>query len=372
VTSSSDVAVLLEDVAEPEVAGLPAADMVVSPRTLDEAAVIMRYASEERIPCLVWGQGTRQDQGYEVEASMIVTTRRLTALVDWQAEDLTVVVEAGMSVADLNARLAEGNQTAVLSESAASGTVGGVIATASSSWPRYRYGPVRDRVLQTQLVTGDGRVVSAGGRVVKNVTGYDIPRLATGSFGALGLLGVICLKLWPRAAFNGSVQVDDPERAVATAYRPLAVIETATGCTVYLGGSEADVRAQADKLGGTLTPGISWPDSLPGSHEWAMRLSPALTAEGVSRCRRAGFLHLQAAHGVGEIRLAATEPDPDALRELRTWAESSGGTVVRIRGRLAGFDPWGTPPESLELQRAVKMAFDPAGISNPGRLPGRI
>lgn len=362
---------MLEDLAEPETDGLPAGT-VVSPATLEQAAVLLRHASEERLPCLIWGGGTQQDQGYEVEASMIITTRRLAALVDWQAEDLTVVVEAGMPVAELNARLSERKQTALLPESSGAATVGGVVATAASSWPRLRYGPIRDRMLQTRLVTGDGRVVSAGGRVVKNVTGYDIPRLVAGSYGALGMIGAVCLKLWPAPAFTASVRVEDPDHAVATAYRPLAVIETAGACRVYLAGTEPDVRAQADRLGGSLSPGSPWPAALMAAHQWSMRVPPGLTSAAVRRCREAGFADLQAAHGVGELRFGSEAPEPEALLGLRSWAEASGGALVRTMGQLPEFDPWGSPPASLPLQRAVKSAFDPAGVSNPGRLPGRI
>lgn len=371
-TAASDFAAMLEDLAEQDIEGLPVVEAVVSPSTIEEAATVLRYASEEGIRCLIWGAGTHQEHGYEVQASMIITTRRLSGLIDWQAEDLTVVVEAGMPVVDLNARLFERKQSAMLPVSPDSSTVGGVVAAAASSWPRLRYGPIRDRVLQTRLVTGDGRVVNAGGRVVKNVTGYGIPRLVTGSYGSLGMIGAVCLKLWPAPAFSASVAVEDPDRAVATAYRPLAVIETADGCLVYLGGTEADVRAQADRLGGSLSAGISWPVPLAGAHQWSLRVPTDLTSEAVRRCRGEGFVDIQAAHGVGEVRVASDAPDQESLLGLRSWAEGVGGALVRTKGRLADFDPWGSSPPSLPLQRAVKAAFDPVGVSNPGRLPGRL
>jgi glycolate oxidase FAD binding subunit len=371
-TASPDVAAMLEDLAEPDIEDLPEAESVVSPATLEQASVLLRHASDEKIPCLFWGGGTHQDQGYEVDPKLIITTRRLAALIDWQAEDLTVVVEAGMPVADLNARLVERNQTAVLPESPGLATVGGAVAAAVSSWPRLRYGPIRDRMLQTRLVTGDGRVVTAGGRVVKNVTGYDIPRLVTGSHGALGLIGAVCLKLWPAPAFTATVAVEDVDHALATAYRPLAVIETTVGCRVYLGGTEADVHAQAAKLESPLSPGITWPSPLSAAHQWSLRVPPRLTVEAVQRGREVGMVDFQAAHGVGDIRLAFAPPDPEAVVRLRSWAEKSGGSLSQTKGRLAGVDPWGAPPPSLPLQQAVKAAFDPAGVSNPGRLPGRV
>jgi glycolate oxidase FAD binding subunit len=363
---------LVEQITEPDTVGLPEARFVVSPATPAEAATVLRYASDERLSCLIWGGGTGQDQGNPVEAEMVITTRRMTRLVDWQAEDLTLVVESGMRLADLNEQLAERGQTALLQPVTGEATIGGAVATAASSWARLRYGPLRDRVLQTSLVTGDGRVVTAGGRVVKNVTGYDIPRLATGSYGALGLIGAVCLKLWPVPAFAGSVQVEDPVAALADAYRPLAVIQTDAGCWVYLGGTEADVRTQAERLGGDMTAEIEWPAPLSFAHQWVMRVPPDLVSEAVVRCREAGMKGFQAAHGVGEVRMGTAGPSIPALEALRGWAEQAGGGLVRMRGRLPGFDPWGSPPASLALQRAVQQAFDPVGVVNPGRLPGGL
>ncbi|NIV25710.1 MAG: FAD-binding protein, partial [Gemmatimonadetes bacterium] len=107
----------------------------------------------------------------------------------------------------------ERGQTAVLPETPGSGTVGGAIASGASAWRRLRYGPIRDRVLETVMATGDGRVVKAGGRLVKNVTGFDIPRLATGSYGSLGVIGQVCLKLWPTGTRFAGVPADDAAAA---------------------------------------------------------------------------------------------------------------------------------------------------------------
>lgn len=363
---------LLEELAESDTAGLPEARFVVSPTTPAEAATLLRYASDERMASLIWGGGTGQDQGHAVEAEIVITTRRMTRLVDWQAEDLTVVVESGMRLSDLNEQLAERGQTAVLPAAPNEATIGGAVATAASSWARLRYGPLRDRVLETSLVTGDGRVVTAGGRVVKNVTGYDIPRLATGSYGSLGLIGSVCLKLWPLPGFAASVAVEDPAAALAGAYRPLAVIETENSCRVYLGGTEADVRTQAERLGGEVTVGVEWPAPLSFAHQWVLRVPPDSVASAVVHCREAGMSGFQAAHGVGEVRMGTAEPSTPALEALRSWAEHTGGGLVRLRGRFPGFDPWGSPPQSLPLQRAVKQAFDPVGVVNAGRLPGGL
>ena len=145
--------------------------------------------------------------GHRFDPDLILSTARLDRIIAWEPDDLTVVVEAGVTVEDLEEMLAGKGQTALLSEQPGPATVGGAVAAAISGWRRFRYGPLRDRVLEVTLVTSDGRVVTAGGRLVKNVTGYDIPRLAAGSFGSLGLIARVCLKLWPLPAACATVRV---------------------------------------------------------------------------------------------------------------------------------------------------------------------
>jgi len=355
-----------------EVPGNPSGDIVLAPQTIEEAAAVFRFAAANGIAVRIWGGGTHSRIGNPVEADVVLWTGCMRQVVDWQAEDLTIVVAAGMPVEDLETMLADRGQTAVLPENAFGATVGGVIAAGLSGWRRLRYGPTRDRMLEVTLATGDGRVVRAGGRVVKNVTGYDIPRLATGSLGSLGMIGSVCLKLWPGSPEAATLRVPSAAKALRAAYRPLAVIETATGSAVYLAGTTAEIEAQAAALGGEVIAGHAWPDPLQGEYELAVRVPPSEIAAAVDRVGRAGWDY-QAAHGVGEVLAAAASIEPGQLAVLRIWAEGLGGSVVVIRAPAAGeLEPWGAPPGSLELQRRVKEAFDPRRVSNPGILPGGL
>lgn len=167
--------------------------------------------------------------------------------------------------------------------------------------------------------------------------------------------------------------MEDAVAAAETAYRPLAVIETDEGSAAYLGGTELDVMAQAASLGGDTAVGLVWPARFTDTYQFALRVPPGRTQHGVMAATNHGFSRFQAAHGVGEVKLATdTPPDVGALVSLRTWAEAEGGALVVERGFVDAFDAWGTPPDSLELQRQVKAAFDPVGVSNPGRLPGGL
>jgi len=352
--------------------GSPDADFTVSPASTQDAAAVLRFASDHRLRVLFWGGGTHQGLGHPVSPDIVMSTAKLDSVVDWQAEDLTIVVEPGVLVVDLEAQLEQRGQTAVLPESPGVATIGGVVASGLSGWRRLRYGPTRDRVLEVVLATGDGRVVRGGGRLVKNVTGYDLPRLATGSLGSLGLITSVCLKLWPLTTERAMFEVSDPAAALRAAFRPYAVIETNAKTTVYIAGTAAEIEAQAARIGSHPVPGHRWPDPLQGLFDLLVRVPAGAVADGVARIRQEGW-RFQAAHGVGEIRLAVDNHDAAAMLSLREWAESVGGGLVAARTPEGStLDPWGLPPDSLDLQRRVKAAFDPIGIANPGKLPGRI
>jgi glycolate oxidase FAD binding subunit len=239
-----------------------------------------------------------------------------------------------------------------------------------SGYRRARFGPTRDRVLQVSVVTGDGRQVTGGGRVVKNVSGYDLPRLVSGSFGSIGVVTSVCLKLWPIPEAEATVAVADPTSAWRTAYRPAAVLQTREGSFAYLQGTEAEVASQARVLGGVSRPGFAWPATPDGDVVVSVRVPPARTVAAVERLPGAGPYVAQ--HGVGEV-VAAVEPEPDRLTALRSWAEGEGGTMVVVKAPTGlDLDPWGSDPPGLALQRRLIAAFDPLRILNPGRLPGRI
>ena len=352
--------------------GAPSADFTVSPETGEDAAAVLRFAADHKLRVLFWGAGTKQDMGYRIEPDVVMTTHRLDQVVEWQEEDLTVVVQPGVLVADLETQLRERGQTAVLPEVPGPATVGGTVAVGQSGWRRLRYGPTRDRMLEVRLATGDGRLIRGGGRLVKNVTGYDLPRLATGSFGSLGLITEVCLKLWPLPPETAMIGVDDPERALSVAYRPWALIETNTGATMYLAGTSSEIEAQADRIGGEVVAGHQWPEPLSGDLELVLRVPASAVASWTEILKNAGAV-FQAAHGIGEIRFVADAVDSSDLVGFRARAESLGGALV-VAGSSSdpGLDPWGTPPQSEDLQRRVKAAFDPVGIANPGILPGGI
>jgi FAD/FMN-containing dehydrogenase len=170
--------------------------------------------------------------------------------------------------------------------------------------------------------------------------------------------------------------VGDAASARVVSYRPLAILETESGASVFVAGTAEEVAAQAADLGATARDGLHWPEPLDTSWVLSLRIPAAHTAAAVGQVRALlGAVRFQAAHGVGEVTIGLDALDDAAATRLRTWAEERGGTLVVLRrpdGDGVPFDPWGTPPATVELQRRIKAAFDPAGVVNPGRLPGRI
>lgn len=345
---------------------------VVAPASIEEAAAVLAAAADAGIPTTFRGGGNRRQIGAPAAADLIVTTTRLASIIDWRPDDLTVIVGAGLPVDDLESEIAERSQTAVLPETAAGSTIGGVLAAGASGYRRLRYGPTRDRVLQVRMATGYGKVVTGGSPVVKSSTGYGMARLVTGSLGSLGLIGEVTLKLWSQPLAVSTVRVDDAAAAHRRTYRPLAVLETPDGALLYLGGSANQVAAQAVAIGGHASPNLAWPEPITEPVRVEMRVPAACVEEAIRWVQRIGATRWIAQHGVGIVSAGIDALDVAGVGAARAWAESVSGALVVLAGADDRIDPWGTPPPSIEIQRRIKAAFDPAGICNPSILPGRL
>jgi len=346
------------------------AEFVVAPSSLDETAAVLGAAAAAAIPVAFYGGGTHQGYGGASQADLIVTSTRLNRIIDWQPDDLTVTVEAGVPIAELESEIAARRQTAVLPETAHGATIGGVIAAGLSGYRRLRYGPTRDRVLQVQIATGYGKVVSGGSPVVKSSTGYGLPRLFTGSLGSLGMIGTVTLKLWSQPLATATVEIDHAAAALRETYRPLAALETSDGSFLYLAGAESQVTSQSYSLGGTPRPGLIWPGPIMNPIRIELRVPAPFVRAAIEQAKRLGAARWIAEHGVGRVEAGLDSVDEATLVVARTWAESVDGALVVTADADIGLDPWGTPPASIEIQQRIKNAFDPAGICNRGIMPG--
>ena len=368
-SSDSSLATDLADIRVDSDAESVDASIVVAPPSVTDIARVIAVAASHGASIVPFGSGSTLKGS---TADIALSTHRLAGIIDYQPDDLTVVVGAGTRLVDLEAELAERWHTAVLPERVPDRTVGGVVASGASGYRRLKYGPTRDRVLEVTMATGYGEVVRGGGRLVKNVTGYDIPRLVTGSLGSLGIIGSVCMKLWPTPPHRVTVTVDDPAAALPVLYKPVAILESNTGSFVYLEGDETTVNQQVAALSGVESRGFTWPDKLATQVTAALSVPARHVAAGVEL---AGILEPEwfvAQHGVGVIDVGLATVDDEPLDRVRRWAEARGGSLVVTGPGLTSSERWGTPPSTLPILKRMKQLFDPSGVCHPGALPGGL
>jgi len=388
---------------------------VAEPGSVEETSELLRFAAEEGLAVSPRGGGTKSSLGNPPRGlDLVLSTARMNEVIEYVPGDQVVRVQAGTKLQDLQERLAGSDQMLGLDpvEKDAGATVGGVVAANSSGPRRHRYGTIRDLIIGITVVLSDGTVAKAGGKVVKNVAGYDLSKLFTGSLGTLGVIAECNFRLHPRpetartvAVVLGSAQAaGEAAQAVLHAQLiPSAVelhwSEDEKRLTVLIEGIEPGVEAQSDTasylLRGfgevrTLTDeeaGFLGPLAPPGTEdEVAVKISaPPSELTGVldsalGACSRKGVAPRITGHaGIGVTYVALSGSDEDAhiqiVEELREIWTRRGGSVV-VRSAPPAFkervEAWGPLGSRLELTRRVKQKFDPRGIMNPGRFAGGI
>lgn len=396
--------------------------VVVEPATEDEAAALLAYADREGLAVLPRGGGTQSRLGASpTRGDLLLSTRRLSGVVEHAPHDQTVTVLAGTPLAALQEQLGEAGQWLALdSPPPAAATIGGIIATNATGAHRLRHGGVRDQIIGVRVALMDGTVAQGGGKVVKNVAGYDLPKLFTASLGTLGVVVSAMFRLYPLPAATRTLvfTADDPAPLLDLALRvnastlvPVAMDLLAEDPTAgpfrlavrfasAIPEAVADQAAALDTLADALGPAqaldadgearlwhaagelVPQGDADDGSMLLKASLLPSAQAEWLARLQavadESGLrarLRMHAGHGIAYLRLNG--PDDAlvaALDALRAAAAATRGSVVvqdaplPLLGRL---DVWGPIP-ALEVMRRLKAQFDPHGILNPGRFAGGI
>jgi glycolate oxidase FAD binding subunit len=397
---------------------------VALPGTVEEVAEVMRLAHREGAAVIPWGGGTAMGLGnlpqrYDIALSLC----RLNAVVEYEPADLTATVLVGKSLSDFQHHLAPSGQFLPLDpRSPAEATIGGILAANASGPSRHAYGTARDLVLGLRFVQPDGRVIKAGGRVVKNVAGYDMCRLLIGSLGTLGVIVEACFRLTPlpKAQLTLAVAVPSAQdayrlasqaaglslRAVellnAAAARTLDTLpSTAEGGFVLLlaaAGPPAAVERTREGVAALSSPTVIedgdaslWQavsqaiQPPPGGIVGKATVLPSRVPELIQRIETIGqeagrppriVCHLTAGIVYSAWTASAElEADLRLVTSLRRAAASLEGTLVlkaaspALKERL---DVWGDPGPDLVLMRRLKEQFDPQGILSPGRFLGRL
>lgn len=298
-----------------------------------------------------WEVGNPSAPGVEIMAP--------AGVVRYEPEDLTITVGAGTTFATLDAALAEHGQECALDPRDRNATIGGIVACGLSGIRRLRHGPLRDHVLEVRFVTAEGKLVKGGGQTVKNVTGYDLPRLLVGSFGTLGVLVQLTLRCRPRSECARWFQAGAPDAAAF--FRAASLLWNSTGVQVLLEGVNADVETQARGLARIEAP------VLPGGpHRGRISVPPGALWSLGRALDELSNVRWCAELGVGTVHVAGD--DPSALTGARAAAVAHEGWLLREAGG-PGIDGFGCDLPNAALMRRVRTAFDPAGKLAPGRLP---
>jgi glycolate oxidase FAD binding subunit len=390
--------------------------IVLEPGTVEEAAGAVARCAADRLAVAFVGGGTMLGLGARPSRlDAVVRTGGLSRIVDHAPADQVVTVEAGVTLAALGAALSRHRQRLALDAPfPGRATVGGVVAANAFGPRRTRFGAARDLVLGVSLVRADGTPARGGGKVVKNVAGFDLPRLMVGSLGTLALLTTVTFRVHPLPETDATLLFPgldaDRVRGLAAAWRgaqlePGAAAGVLVSDRIDLGvrfeGFEAGVADQATRLlelarlAGVAGERL---DAAGAAAFWArhdavreqgpLRVKVTTTPSRLGELARTwlppvlGELSPARALVYPTLGIAFLSGDPAsgaglaaALHDVRLGVAATGGSVVVCDAPPSirpAFDPWGSPPPSIGLMRALKDRFDPEHRLAPGRFVGGI
>jgi glycolate oxidase FAD binding subunit len=404
--------------------GVPVA-RVARPGSVAEAGQVLAAAAADGLAVAFVGGGSKLGLGNPPErVDLLVSTERLDQVLEHAAGDLVVRVQGGARLADLQAALAPAGQWLALDPPEPRATVGGVVAANASGPRRLRYGTVRDLIIGITVVLADGTVARAGGKVVKNVAGYDLAKLFCGSLGTLGLVAEATFRLHPlpAAAAVVTLEVDSPQR-VGAAVGPLlrsalepSAVELAWPdwqlpgrlTVVFEGirpGVEAQAAACAELLGRVGTAAVAGPGETDAALDTLgvrpfekadvgvkvtcppadlaavledLRAGPSPWLGPVHAHAGTGVLWVASDFGEGELEASGGRMVPalaGAVTAARERLAALGGSLVLVKAPpelKRAVDAWGPAGDAVELMRRVKERFDPDRRLSPGRFVGGI
>jgi glycolate oxidase FAD binding subunit len=384
---------------------------IVYPHSQGELAALIAGANQNKWRVLVQGSGSKINWGgLAKNIDIVVSTERINQLIEHAVGDLTVTVEAGIKFAHVQDILAKSGQTLALDPAAPElATIGGIVATADTGSLRQRYGGVRDQLLGITFIRADGQIAKAGGRVVKNVAGYDLMKLFTGAYGTLGIISQVTFRVYPIPESSGTVILTGKPEAISQAVRTLQSSEltptqadllssklvssldlgTGIGLIARFQSVSESVQEQSKRLliiGEKLgLHGVIYAENqeadlwqrLPEQIYFPVTEStitckigvlPTAAVEILNQIE-VGLIHISS--GLGLVRLEKSEQ----ILPLRNLCQANSGFLSILSAPVEvklKFDVWGYTGNSLDVMRDIKKQFDGNCILNPGRFVGGI
>lgn len=383
---------------------------IVYPQTQEQLAEVITAAYRNKWRVLACGNCTKLKWGSLTKVDIVVSTQRLNKIINHAVGDLTLTVEAGVKFADIKATLAKHNQILALDPTTPDlATIGGIIATNDTGSLRQRYGSVRDQLLGVTFVRADGQIARAGGKVVKNVAGYDLMKLFTGSYGTLSIITEATFRLYPMQSASGTAILTGNKEAISQAadtIRGSALTPTQAellssqlvssmglgkglGLILRFESIPESVEEQlnqvlqlGEKLGLTVAVYSDTEETnlwlllpeqihLPESGSEITCKIGVLPNAAVEILDRADLGSINISSGLGILRFE----DETKVLEMRKLCENNSGFLTVLSAPIEvkqKIDVWGYSGNGLELMRGIKKQFDAENILSPGRFVGGI
>jgi glycolate oxidase FAD binding subunit len=371
--------------------------LTVAPANSEEIAAVLRLAQENDLAVVSRGGGTKQGWGYAVEPALVLEMHRLNALREHTWQDMTCTVEAGCTWSAMQSGLAQHGQHVALDPLWPDrATVGGIVATNDSGALRLRYGGLRDLIIGMTIVLADGTIAQTGGKVVKNVAGYDLHKLMIGAFGTLGVVTSVNFRLHSMPQCTQSFSVPSPAAEPLGKLMLRLLHAQVSTVAIQLRGTARgfDLDIQLASLAEVLQTQAAGVEEMAvseglssratGDEVWNARqarlageivckgtMLPAEVARFAERVRGLGGESVT--QGTGIMIASFPTAAAEGLLALRREMEEAGGSLMVLKQPAEmKIDCWGRLPDSLPLMREIKRRFDPEGILNPGRFIGHI
>lgn len=382
------------------------ADEVVAVESGSRLADFLREATAANHSVIPFGGRRSLATGNPTEPARFgLDLTGLTGILSYEPADLTLSVRAGTTLADIQRALGEGGQELPIDVPFPDvTTIGGLVATGFVGPRRLRSGSLRDLLIGCEFVRGDGLLAKAGGMVVKNVSGFEIPRFLHGSWGALAVLTSVNLKVTPMARADGTLLAafDDVGLAIDAAHRLIAAEPSIEACVVTSDRDGVRVSARSVGRAGAVAASLDSFAQCLGSevarleveesrafwrelvNQYAEDNSKTVLALGArprdirALATRIGDVTagdesaIQVSPGLGSLRIMTPTDGEDLATGIVALAAADGANYVLESASPAlrsSLPTWGAEPEGIEVMRSVKRQFDPGGILNPGRLP---